>query len=291
MRGCLWTLCHLVDVCGNRYWWPVAVDQHTDYTVIAPCPSHESQAVAKKILKHWIRWAGPPDVLVCDGERGLGASEIFTENSVSGTRAQTTAGYSPRQKGRVEQRIATIQGSGGQDDFATPSGGKERHVGCQPRGCAAYARLRQAQLPPLAVPVRQALGIYLDKVMAPQPLGPMARGRLTTTGTQDSGLFFFSSPEDEHARSAVLLQFPCEQFHAGLSTCLEKFWATTNTPAFNKSIRIHSARLVFETRAKCQDFVARYKDDGIPYEVRAPFCNISTQNHSRPVQVTLGSRN
>ena len=41
-----------------------------------------------------------------------------------------------------------------------------------------------------------------------------------------------------------------------------------------------SARLVFETRAKCQDFVARYKDDGIRYEVG------QNQYHSPPVQVT-----
>ena len=30
-------LCDLVDVCVNRYGWLVAVDQHTDYTVFAPC--------------------------------------------------------------------------------------------------------------------------------------------------------------------------------------------------------------------------------------------------------------
>ena len=40
-------------------------------------------------------------------------------------------------------------------------------------------------------------------------------------------------------------------------------------PAYNKLVRIHykagsvSVSLVFETRAKCQDFIARYKDDGI----------------------------
>ena len=74
---------------GNRYWWLVAVDQHTDFTVTASCPSHESQAVAKKFFKHWIRSARPPDVMVCDGESGLGASEIFTEKlSVSGTQVQ-----------------------------------------------------------------------------------------------------------------------------------------------------------------------------------------------------------
>ena len=91
-------LCDLVDVRGNRYWWLVAVDQHTDCTVIAPCMSQprKPKAVAKKILKHWIRWAGPADILVFDGERGLGTSEVFKEKlSVSGTQVQTTAADSP----------------------------------------------------------------------------------------------------------------------------------------------------------------------------------------------------
>ena len=37
-----------------------------------------------------------------------------------------------------------------------------------------------------------------------------------------------------------------------------------------------SVRLVFESRSKSQDFVARYKDDGIPYEIDSPFCSIKT---------------
>ena len=41
--------------------------------------------------------------------------------------------------------------------------------------------------------------------------------------------------------------------------------------------RFLSDRLVFETRAKCQDFVAGSKDDGIPYEVDSPFFKISTK--------------
>ena len=51
----------------------------------------------------------------------------------------------------------------------------------------------------------------LDTVTAPQPLGPsgpMARDHLMTIEKRDT----FSSPEDEHARSAVLLRFPCEQW-------------------------------------------------------------------------------
>ena len=63
----------------------------------------------------------------------------------------------------------------------------------------------------------------------------------------------------------------------------------SNIPAHNKPVRIYckagsvSARLVFETRAKCQDFVARFQDDGtpygnygIPFEIDSPFCNAKT---------------
>ena len=58
-------LCQVVEVRGNRYWSFVAVDQHTDYSVIAPCPSHESQAVAKIFqtvgtLTYWCATEGGP---------------------------------------------------------------------------------------------------------------------------------------------------------------------------------------------------------------------------------------
>ena len=61
----------------------------------------------------------------------------------------------------------------------------------------------------------------------------------------------FANPDDESARRAVMLQFPCEQSHAGVSVWLWKFWATTNVPSFNRLVRIHckrgsqSARVVF----------------------------------------------
>ena len=59
-------------------------------------------------------------------------------------------------------------------------------------------------------------------------------------------------------------------------------WEKQTFQSTKKPVRIHckggsvSARLVFETRAKCQDFVARYKDDGISYEIDTPFCSTKT---------------
>ena len=79
----------------------------------------------------------------------------------------------------------------------------------------------------------------------------------------------FSILEDEHARSAVSPRFPCEQYHTGVTNWINSVWEKSNVSACNKPVRIHcktgslSSRLVFETRAKCQDFVARFQDDGI----------------------------
>ena len=96
------------------------------------------------------------------------------------------------------------------------------------------------------------------------------------------GLDTFSSLEDEHARSAVLLRFPCAQYQTGITNWINCVWEKSNMPAYHKPVRIHCkagslpARLVFETRAKCQDLVVRYKDDGIPYEIDSPFCSVKT---------------
>ena len=106
-------LCDVVDVRGIRYWWLVAVDQHNNFSVIAPCPSHESQIVAKNIFKHWTRWPGHPDVLLCDGERCLGASEFFFRKTLG-----------VRDSGANHSSICCVaeeSSRGGQDDCSTPA--------------------------------------------------------------------------------------------------------------------------------------------------------------------------
>ena len=49
----------------------------------------------------------------------------------------------------------------------------------------------------------------------------------------------FSSPEDEHARSAVLLRFPCEQYHKGMTKWIDNLWEESNMQANNKLVRNH----------------------------------------------------
>ena len=48
-----------------------------------------------------------------------------------------------------------------------------------------------------------------------------------------------------------------------------------------------SVRLVFETRGKCQELIARNKDDGVPYEINSPFCRTNstiTVRQSRSIE-------
>ena len=109
-----------------------------------------------------------------------------------------------------------------------------------------------------------------DGSTATESLGSHGPGSSDDNRNTRRRLDTFSSPEGEHARSAVLLRFPCEQYHGGVSTWLGKFLATTNASAFSKPTRIHCktgslpARFVFETRAKCQDFVWPSKRMMIP---------------------------
>ena len=143
----------------------------------------------------------------------------------------------------------------------------------------ALPHWKQVQPLALAALTRQDLGTCSDIVTVPQPLGlldPMAQGHLMTTNTR-SRPDTFSGPEDEQARSAVLLRFQCEKHQIGITNWINNLWDKSNTPAHNKPVRIHckaisvSARLVFETKAMCQDFVARR-----PCEIHSPCCFVKT---------------
>ena len=65
----------------------------------------------------------------------------------------------------------------------------------------------------------------------------VARSRPTTTGTR--GVYLIPLPAQRmNTHEVPFCFFPCEQYHAGVSTWLEKFWATTNAPVSSKRTRI-----------------------------------------------------
>ena len=82
-----------------------------------------------------------------------------------------------------------------------------------------------------------------------------------------------TSPDDENVRCAVLLRFPSEQCLTGMYA-----WRKKTLDPTDQQERVHckrgtkSARVVFTTRAKCDDFVVRFKDDSLPYSVNSLIC-------------------
>ena len=136
-----------------------------------------------------------------------------------------------------------------------------------------------------AVPARQDLGRYLD----------IATGSLVSHGLGSSDdnrntrrrLDTFSSPEDEQARSAILLQFPCEQYRKVVTKWINSLWEDSNMPAFNKPVRIHckagsvSVRLVFETRAKVKTLLLDTRMMVSPMKLTVP--------SAAPIQLSLSA--
>ena len=137
----------------------------------------------------------------------------------------------------------------------------------------AFAKLKRMQRPSPMVPTRQDLGTYLDIVTAPQPLGlsgPMAQGHLMTVEIRGVDLILSPAPKMNNRRSAVLLRFPCEQYHKGITKWINNLWEESNVPARTTSLSEFIAKqvlcrsgLLLKHEPNVKTLLFGYKDDGI----------------------------
>ena len=100
------------DSKGVTHAYAVMVDAGTDWTVVKYIGSTGGGKTAAELYKlveeGWIDFAGPPDTLVADGERGF-VSELFTDKlGKAGTLFRPAAAYAPWQKGQVERKIQSM---------------------------------------------------------------------------------------------------------------------------------------------------------------------------------------
>ena len=146
-----------------------------------------------------------------------------------------------------------------------------------PLSLHACARSKQVQPLLQAFPAQQELGLYQDRLIALQPQGPIAQGHLTTAGTQDADVILSQT----QMMKMLEVPFYCSSlvnnsmlaYLIGLISSLQRL--TCPHPICRSGFIVKtgsaSARLVFGTRATCQEFVARFKDDGMPCTVDSPF--------------------
>ena len=121
------------------------------------------------------------------------------------------------------------------------------------------------------------------KLMVLQPQGPTAQDHLTTTGTQDSGLILSQTQMTkmlEVVACVLILESSLQRLIYPHEVCLSGFIVKQ---------ALYPLGLIFETRSNCQDFVARFKDDGLPYAVDSPFDRTVRQSMS-PEDKEIGRR-
>ena len=125
--------------------------------------------------------------------------------------------------------------------------------------------------------VLQDLGTSLVKIDGFSDTGSHGPGSSDDNRNTRRRLDTHSSTEDEQPRSSV----------KGITKWIDNILEESNMPVCNTLVRVHckggsvSVMLVFETRAKCQDFVARYEDDGIDNAINRPFSCANTNNMFR----------
>ena len=141
------------------------------------------------------------------------------------------------------------------------------------------------------VPARGSWNLlgHSDGSTATGSLGSRGQGHLMITETQGVDLTLFKPRERTCAKCRPATVFvrtiPRWSFHV-----TNGIWEKSNIPAYKKLVRVHcktggqSARLVFDTRVECQDFVAHDEDEA-PSSKLIVLSKRQNQNHSRPVQV------
>ena len=59
------------DSKNVTHWYMVIVDDGTDYTVVRRIDNHTEEHLYQATEDAWISWAGPADLVVGNGERGV----------------------------------------------------------------------------------------------------------------------------------------------------------------------------------------------------------------------------
>ena len=76
---------------------------------------------------------------------------------------------------------------------------------------------------------------YSDGSTANGSIGSRGPGSFVDNRNISRRLDTFSSPEDEHARSAVLLRVPCEQYHTRITNWTNTLWEMSDIPTHRKT--------------------------------------------------------
>ena len=86
------------------------MDDGTDWSVAKRIPEGKTAEELYSLIESgWIDWAGPPDRLVADSERGFASETFAGKLGRAGVLFVPSAGYAPWQKGKCERKIQSFK--------------------------------------------------------------------------------------------------------------------------------------------------------------------------------------
>ena len=91
-------LFYVKDVAAVTHHFMLMIDEGTSFVIIVPCPDHSATNFVNVIETHWLMWAGPPDMVVADGEMGFSSDEFARGLGKADTMYIAVAAYAPGKK-------------------------------------------------------------------------------------------------------------------------------------------------------------------------------------------------
>ena len=97
---------YVKDSNGVNHGWALMVDEGTDWLVAKYLDKGKTAPeLYNKVEEGWIDWAGPPDIMVGDSERGFIAEEFTDKLARAGTLYIPAAGYAPGRRDKLNGKF------------------------------------------------------------------------------------------------------------------------------------------------------------------------------------------
>ena len=101
-----WVYGDLIEIpgaAGDTHWFLCVVDDSTEYCTLTPLFGHKWSLLCDAYQAGWLAWAGFPDRIILDNERGPISRKYLRRLSHSGTRFDRAAPRAPWQKGECRE--------------------------------------------------------------------------------------------------------------------------------------------------------------------------------------------
>lgn len=100
---------HVKDVRNKGHWFMSMLDRATMYHQVSYIHDHSPGTFVDVFMNRWIRWAGTPEEVSIDLERGFGSQEFASALGEAGVTVVPVAGQAHWQHGKIERHGSIVK--------------------------------------------------------------------------------------------------------------------------------------------------------------------------------------